>query len=364
MMRLASMDPPLPAHDALFNVSNGMGFADGVFTLRSRITEVTVPTKVMLAHWTEPAPIRIRSAPNVYTMHDVIPLQMPHLVLDRPGLALRRFRAVAGMADHIVAVSERAREDIIATLGISHDRISTTYQPVPEVPQVARESSERLVRDVYAVEPGDYAFFCGAIEPKKNLYRLIEAFSLAGIGLKLLIAGPLGWLYDDIVSLLDQFSANTILPPRRQVRWVGYLPRLHLTALMQCARFFAFPSIYEGFGLPVAEAMQLGVPVLTSSMGGLKEVAGDAALMVNPLDINDIARKIRLIANDGDLRQNLATCGPVQAAKFSRAAHLEKLAMAYRSVGVTIPAKVPPKIPLQTGTGTTTASRVSSQGRS
>ena len=314
-----------------------MDYASAVFSLRGRLTEVTIPAPVEVAHWSGPFPIRVRGAPNVYTLHDMIPLQMPQLVLDRPGLAIRRFRAVADTADHIIAVSEQAREDIIATLGIAPDRVSVTYQPVPEIPRIDREASERLVRDVYAAEPGGYAFFCGAMEPKKNLYRLIEAFSLAGVGLKLLIAGPLGWLYDDVAALLEQFDAKTIVPARRQVRWLGYLPRMHLVALMQCARFFAFPSIYEGFGLPVAEALQLGVPVLTSAAGGLMEVAGDAALMVNPLDVGDMARKIRLITSDADLRRDLALRGPVQAARFSRAAHLRLLAAAYRRVGVTIP---------------------------
>lgn len=345
-MRLASLDPPLPPHEAVFNLARGMEQASAVFSLRGRLTRVTVPAPVTIAHWSGPFPIRVQGAPNVYTLHDMIPLQMPHLVLDRPGLALRRFQAVADTADHIIAVSEQVREDIVATLGVPADRISVTYQPVPEIPRIDREASERLVRDVYGAEPGGYVFFCGAMEPKKNLYRLIEAFTIAGVGLKLLIAGPLGWLYDDVSALLEQFAAKTIIPARRQVRWLGYLPRMHLAALMKCARFFAFPSIYEGFGLPVAEALQLGVPVLTSAAGGLMEVAGDAALMVNPLDVADIARKIRLITSDADLRNELSLRGPVQAARFSRAAHLRLLDTAYRRVGVTMP--MPVEVPAPT----------------
>ncbi len=339
MMRLASLDPGLPPHDTLFNVSSGMAFGNGIFLLRNRLAEVTIPAKVTLAHWTGAAPIRVRGAPNVYTLHDVIPLQMPHLVLDRPGLAIRRFRAVAAAADHIIAVSERAREDIIDMLGLPAERVSVTYQPVPHSPPIDREASERLVRNVYAVDPGEYAFFCGALEPKKNLYRLIEAFTLSGVKLKLLLAGPLGWLHDDVLKLLEQFGTNANDPAGLQVRWLGYLPRIHLAALMRCARFFAFPSLYEGFGLPVVEAMQLGVPVLTSAAGGLAEVAGDAALIVDPLDVADMARKIRMIAADAYLRRELAARGPLQAARFSLAAHFERLAAAYRQVGVTIPGK-------------------------
>ncbi|MBW4092544.1 MAG: glycosyltransferase family 4 protein [Proteobacteria bacterium] len=339
MMRLASLDPSLPPHDRLFNASNGMAFANGVFLLRKHLAEVVIPDKITLAHWTGAAPIRLRGAPNVYTLHDVIPLQMPHLVLDRPGLAIRRFRAVAGAADHIVAVSERAREDIIEMLGLPAERVSVTYQPVPHSPPIDQEASARLVRNVYAVQPGEYAFFCGALEPKKNLYRLIEAFTLSGVRLKLLLAGPLGWLHDDVRKLLEQLGANATEPGQLQVRWLGYLPRIHLAALMRCARFFAFPSLYEGFGLPVVEAMQLGVPVLTSAAGGLAEVAGDAALIVNPLDVSDMARKIHMLASDAYLRRELAARGPVQAARFSLASHFERLALAYKQVGVTLPDK-------------------------
>jgi glycosyltransferase involved in cell wall biosynthesis len=339
-MLLASLNPRLPPHDAVFNVSDGLMFADAVFALRRRLTEVTVQEPVTIAHWAGPSPIRVRNTPNVYTFHDVIPLQMPHLVLDRAGQAARRYGAVAAAADHIITVSEQARQDIVDVLGVCPDRVSVTYQPVPHMPPIDREASERLVRDIYSAEPGEYAFFCGAMEPKKNLYRLIEAFTMAGTGLKLLIAGPLGWLYDDVVELLDQIGGKTIVPARRDVRWIGYLPRMHLAALMQCARFFAFPSIYEGFGLPVVEAMRLGVPVLTSGSGGLAEVAGDAALIVDPLNVPDMARKIHVLASDADLREELMLRGPVRAARFTLGTHLRLLAAAYQRVGVTIPVPV------------------------
>jgi glycosyltransferase involved in cell wall biosynthesis len=335
-LRLASLDPPVPPNHAVFNAPSGMAFANAFFSLRQKLAEVTVPTQVGLAHWTGPFPIRAAGVPNIYTFHDAIPLQMPHLVTDRPGQAARRHVRIAARADHIVTVSEQARHDIIASLGIPADQVSVTYQPVPYTPPIDRETSERLVRNVYGAEPDGYAFFCGALEPKKNLYRLIEAFTVSGVDLKLLIAGPLGWLYGEVQTLLDQLGTRTLVPARRQVRWLGYLPRMHLAALMQCARFFAFPSIYEGFGLPVAEAMQHGVPVLTSAAGGLAEVAGDAALIVDPLDVRNMARQIRVIAADADLRHELSRRGPVQVARFSHRAHLHRLAAAYRRVGVVI----------------------------
>jgi glycosyltransferase involved in cell wall biosynthesis len=109
-----------------------------------------------------------------------------------------------------------------------------------------------------------------------------------------------------------------------------------VVALLQCARFLAFPSICEGFGLPVLEAMQLGVPVLTSNTSSLREVAGDAAVLIDPLDIADMVRGTRQIASDADLRAELSRRGPLQAAKFDQREYRKRLGAAYRTVGVEI----------------------------
>src|SRR4029077_19414981 len=145
---------------------------------------------------------------------------------------------------------------------------------------------------------------------------------LAGLDIPLLIAGPLGWLYEEDIALIDVIAGHVngsaiaaeacgtsitglLRDKRSLVRRLGYLPRRHVVALLQCARFFTFPSIYEGFGLPVLEAMKLGVPVLTSNTSSLPEVAGRAAVLVDPLDVTEMAREIDRLANDADLRAEL-----------------------------------------------------------
>jgi glycosyltransferase involved in cell wall biosynthesis len=185
---------------------------------------------------------------------------------------------------------------------------------------------------------------------------------MSRLKIPLLMAGPLGWLYDEEEELLaiigrrygqefdqdilggkvsglttqpsPQRSAKSQEHDPRPVRHLGYLPRRHVTALLQCAKFFVFPSLYEGFGLPTLEAMQLRVPVLTSRTGSLCEVVGEAAFLVNPLDIDDIAHGIRQLDADSDLRAELARRGPVQAAKFSEEAYIQRLKGAYAKVGV------------------------------
>ncbi|HTW68291.1 MAG TPA: glycosyltransferase family 1 protein [Acetobacteraceae bacterium] len=339
-LEVAALTRPLPEHHTVLNASNFLTHSRTVFAISQRFVEIAVEQDFDLMHWTVPAAVRASKRPNIYTIHDLIPLKFPQFTLDVAGRAAILHDRIVKSADHILTMSERSREDIIAVLGVPEERISVAYQPAPPMPFVAREDAERLVSSVYSVSAGEYVFFCGAIEPKKNLLRLIEAFSIAGTDLQLVIAGPLGWLYDDVQELLERVSGR--------VRYLGYLPRRHIAALMQCASFFAFPSVYEGFGIPVLEAMRAGTPVLTSYGGSLPEVCGDAAIMVDPLDVSAIAAGIRELAADADLRAELVRRGLVRAKRFSEQAFAEQLRMAYRRVGVSFPSPAPGNAPCLT----------------
>ncbi len=334
-MALDTLEPRLPPHDGLFNASEVRDYAHVVFSVRGKFTEVAAPPSIAAMHWAGPVPIAARGTPNIYTLHDLIPLRFPHFDLDTNGRSARLHAMIARRADHVIATSERSREDLISIMGLPGERVSVVYQHSVPPPVMPQEDAERLVADIYGAEPGQYAFFCGAMEPKKNLYRLIEAFTLSDTGQQLLLAGPLGWLYDDVLGLIDRLAKTSVPGTNKPlVRHLGYLPRRHIIALMQCCSFFTFPSIYEGFGLPVLEAMQVGVPVLSSTGGSLPEVAGDAAVLVDPLDVPGMTQAIRDLALDWEKRVDLAARGKRQAAKFSLAAHADQLAAAYGRVGV------------------------------
>jgi glycosyltransferase involved in cell wall biosynthesis len=330
---LAAMEPPLPKFDAALNSSGIFDDAYQLCARRGAFVSLDSPIPLSAAHWTGPLAIKANGVPNIYSVHDLVPIQFPYFVLDRNGRMARLLSAIAREADLITTVSEASKRQIVEVLQVSEERISVTYQAVAPLLRIDQEDAERLVASVYHVKVGDYAFFLGAIEPKKNLKRLIEAHLLAGIDIPLLIAGPEGWLYEEDLALIESISGRDRHGP---VRRLGYVPRRHLVALLQCARFLAFPSVCEGFGLPVLEAMQLGVPVLTSNTSSLPEVAGDAAVLIDPLDIADMVRGTRQIANDADLRAELSRRGPVQAAKFDQRAYRKRLAAAYRTVGVEI----------------------------
>lgn len=382
---LSAFEPRLPQCDQVLNAHALFERAHRLFIMKERFIELDLPSPFKAAHWTTPFAITARGLPNIYTIHDLVPLQFPHFTIDFAGQSVELHAEIACRADHIITVSETSKRHIVQLLKVRDDRVSVTYQPVPDLPRMARADAERLVETVYGAKPGAYALHLGAIEPKKNLRRLMEAFLLAGLDIPLLLAGPLGWLYDEELALIDVIAKqwhNMMIggngtrrgggPSVRQnglwpedteafgsngahllaepplhfegdrpdtgplVRRLGYLPRHHVVALLQCARFLVFPSIYEGFGLPVLEAMQLGVPVLTSNAGSLPEVAGDAAVLVDPLDVTGMAREIRRLGSDGDLRAELARRGPPQAARFNRQDYKKRLAAAYFKIGVEI----------------------------
>jgi glycosyltransferase involved in cell wall biosynthesis len=359
---LRAIEPPLPICDHILNANRLFARASKAFNLSGRFTEIANQAgdlKFAAAHWTAPISVKMRGVPNIYTLHDLVPLQFPYFVMGYGDRMHELHEIIARQSDHIITVSEASKRHIIEILKVPEEHVTVTYQPVKQLPNVDRDDAERVVEKIYGVRPGQYALFLGAIEPKKNLKRLIEAFVLARLEIPLLLAGPLGWLYDDDIDLINRVNraqqtasvgaAETSLQvlaavhgATSPIRLLGYLPSRHIVALLKCAKFFVFPSIYEGFGLPVVEAMQLGVPVLTSNNSSLAEITGDAALQVNPFEVVELTDGLRKIDADADLRAELARLGPIQASRFSVDHCQRKLARAYQKIGIALSPRVAP----------------------
>ena len=181
--------------------------------------------------------------------------------------------------------------------------------------------------------------FFGALEPKKNVGRLIEAYLASGVDVPLVLVSGEGWHNESENTLLEELRENepgstglnrTRL--KRRVRRFRYVRPSTLITLIRGARAVVFPSLYEGFGLPVLEAMTLGTPVVTSRESSLPEIAGDAALLVDPYDADDIARAITTIVNDTDLRAEFSRRGRLQAAKFSVERYRKRVEALYASL--------------------------------
>ena len=292
-----------------------------------------------IAHWTCALPLYEPRTPNFYTLHDLVPLRLPFTTLDNKRGFYSLCKAMIAKGERIITVSEHSRADIIRMLGAPEDKVVNTYQSV-EVPEaLLKASDDELAAQLDATFDlpwrGYYLFF-GAIEPKKNLPRIVEAYLSSGVKAPLVIIGGRAWLreqqgdllYDDLVQA--SVLKDGVLKRADRVRQYEYLPFRLLVSLIRGARATLFPSLYEGFGLPVLESMLLGTPVLTSTAGSLPEVAGDAAVMVDPYDVDAIRAGIRTLDADEPLRAELSARGRQQAAKFSPERYRERLEEAYR----------------------------------
>ncbi len=336
----------MPYFDTIWNYADVFGRADRHFYLSRFLSPMRLRVKLNgvkpdIAHWTYPLPMFVPGTKNIYTLHDLVPLRLPYTTLDRKRHYFRLMQTLARKADHIITVSETSRRDIINLLGVKEHQVTNTYQSVEIPEKYASKSNDLVQREVegtFNLKYKGYLLFFGAIEPKKNVGRLIEGYLASGVEIPLVIVGKRAWkseqelrlLNDESTSYLEQLGSLTYR--RRRVFHVDYAPFPLLVSLIRGARAVVFPSLYEGFGLPVLEAMKLGTPVLTSSTGALAEVAGDAALLVNPYDTREIAEGIAALAQNDELRGDLAAKGVARASLFSKQAYTRRLEEVYDRV--------------------------------
>lgn len=333
-----NFETKLPKFDHLFNCPALFDRAHTAFFCWGSFSNVTLPEQPDLVHWTFPLPLRVKRSPNIYTLHDIVPLRLPYTTLDNKRRYLSLIKKLDKIADHFVTVSECSKRDIVDIIGISPDRITNTYQSV-EIPSKYRDKQEdQLVREVegtIGVGYKDYFLYWGAIEPKKNIGRMIEAYLTSNIEARLVIVGARAWKsegelrYINDNNIVDSTGIKTNLSIGDRVILLSYMTFEMLVSLIRGAKAAIFPSIYEGFGLPALEAMSLGTPVICSNASSLPEVVGDAALMVDPYDTSDIASAIRKIDADPDLREELGRRGRLQAEQFSRDQYRARLKALY-----------------------------------
>jgi glycosyltransferase involved in cell wall biosynthesis len=324
----------LPRESTIFNVSNLFNVARRHFKLHGKFLEITLPNTPDVMHWTYPLPVKLKGAANIYTIHDLVPLRLPYTTLDNKKYYYKLIQQCLETAERICTVSERSKADIIDLFGASEDRVSNTYQDVDAswwAETKSQEVAESEVEGIFGLQPQGYFLFFGAIEPKKNVSRLIEAFLSARVDTRLVIVGSPAWKSQEEMKLLnDMIKGQSEL--RRRISIFDYAPRAFLISLIRAAKAVVFPSLYEGFGLPVIEAMQLGTPTLCSTGGSLPEIAAGASLCVDPYDIADIARGLRLLDQDADLRRQLSEKGIERAKYFDSAAYKVRLNEMYSRV--------------------------------
>jgi glycosyltransferase involved in cell wall biosynthesis len=328
----------LPYFDRIFNSPEVFSRAHTLFGVLNRMHKVHLSSKPDLMHWTYPLAIRVPGIPNVYTLHDLVPLRLPYTTLDNKRRYFKLIAKIARSADHIVTVSESSKDDIVRMFGVSPKRITNTYQSVSIPGKYANKPPdvvEREVEGTFGLTYKQYFLFWGSIEPKKNVGRMIEAYLSSGVKAPLVMVGAQAWkseeelrlLYDDNIRSLIQIGNETRV--KNRVIQLSYVPFPLLVSLIKGAKATLFPSLYEGFGLPVLESMLLGTPVISSTTASVPEVAGEAAILVNPYDAGKIADAIRYVDGDADLRASLITRGLKQAGLFSEDNYKKKLQIVY-----------------------------------
>ncbi len=275
----------------------------------------------------------IRHARTVLTVHDLAFLLYPECADEHLRAYLEKMvpRSVA-RADFVVADSENTRNDVICLLGAPPDRVAVvpggvdaSFRPVDD-PARQRALRQRIGLD----DETPFILFVGVIEPRKNLDGLLEAFGILKsrqtLPHKLVVVGRRGWLWEGIMQRAERS------PVRDDTIFPGFVPEAELATLYSAAQMFVFPSHYEGFGLPVLEAMACGTPVVASRASSLPEVVGDAGLQVDPDDSEQLAAALELLALNPNVRDDMRRRGSERAAQFTWQAAAATLLEVYRRV--------------------------------
>ncbi|HEX8967606.1 MAG TPA: glycosyltransferase family 1 protein [Chloroflexota bacterium] len=286
--------------------------------------------RVDVCHFTNNVAPMYVPCPVVMTIHDMTLWLCPEhhprqrLLAMRPVIPLAARRAAA-----IITVSQSAKRDIVRLLGVAESKVHVVYEaPAAQFRPLPRGPALDSLRRQYGL-PEHIVLYVGTIEPRKNLVRLLHAFArlpTANASARaLVLVGARGWKDSSVFQTVDQLGLG------ERVRFLGQVPIETLVGLYNLADVLAFPSLYEGFGLPIVEAMACGTAVVTSRSGSLGEIAGNAAEFVEPTDTDSIAHGIQRVLDDDAWRTELRRRGRVRAGAFSWAEAAAQTVSVYRS---------------------------------
>ena len=327
---------PLPRHVRIYDRWH---FPLRIVWLQLLAGRVLENIRADVAHFTNGMVPLGTGAARVVTIHDMSLKLYPRchplrrIVINRPLIGV-----AARVADAVVTVSNSARNDLLAVHNVPAERVTVVHEAAGAAFQPIGDRTRRArIRMRYAL-PERFILYVGAIEPRKNLRRLMTAFATArhaGIPHELVCVGPYGWSSRDLYEHIDALGL------RRVVHFTGYVPIEDLPVIYNLGEFFVFPSIYEGFGLPVIEAMACGTPVITANTSSLDEIAAGAGETIDPRDVDALADAIIRLATDAELRRHLAVRGLARAQEFSWTRTAKEMMAIYGRVsGVTVPQSV------------------------
>ncbi|MFN8454881.1 MAG: glycosyltransferase family 1 protein [Anaerolineae bacterium] len=272
-----------------------------------------------------------RNCKSVITIHDLAFLLYPHFLTKESARYYGQIDQAWRKTDHIIAVSETTKADSIKMLGVPekkitviHEAANPIYRPLP------KEQVQPVVKSKYKLDPG-FILFVSTIEPRKNLPGLLRAYRRLRDDYKreelLVLAGSKGWLWEEVYETVEKLNLE------KQVVFLGRVPSDDLLYLYNAASLLVHPSFYEGFGLTPLEAITCGAPVIASNISSIPEVVGDAALLVDPHDIDGLTVAIWRLLTEEELRKDLICKGLKRAKKFSWQEAARKTLEVYHKVG-------------------------------
>jgi glycosyltransferase involved in cell wall biosynthesis len=251
--------------------------------------------------------------PSVVTIHDLGYHYFPASHTRNQAAYLRlSTRSNGRLAREIIADSNTTKDDLIRFYGTEARKINVIYPGLD--PGLKRVEDPQLVKNTcgkYGIG-SPYLLYIGTLQPRKNLARLVQAFAQSGLEGNLVLGGKSGWQTETLTETIASLDASV----RKRVLLPGYIAEKDKAALLSGAEALVFPSLYEGFGFPLLEAQVCGTPVLAANSSSLPEISAGSAMLVDPLDVNEISRGLQLIKEDGALRQELVTKGYANARRF------------------------------------------------
>ena len=313
----------------IFNIYNCYKLANNLYKYFPLETRVNIKKKIDIWHETYPLPIKVNNAKKITTIHDLIPLKLPYTTLDDKKSFFNLTKDAIKNSEIILTVSENTKKDILHCFDVNPDKIQVTYQPIIDNSHLVENHIREINLKKYNLKNKKYILFVGTIEPKKNLGRLINAYSCLDTDMPLVIVGKKGWLWEDDMSQLEALFGNGL---NEKIKLLEYVSKKDLIYLYYSAFCLVFPSLYEGFGLPPLEAMSLGCPVITSNVSSLPEVCGDAAIYVDPYNSDDIRQAIEKLINNPEMQTQLVEAGKKRVEFFSMENYTKKLYNAYSLV--------------------------------
>jgi len=255
------------------------------------------------------------SCKSVITVHDLAFLLYPHFLTKESARYYGHIDQAVRWTDHIISVSESTKRDTIEHLGVPEDKITVVYEAAnPIFRPLDRAAAKEEVRNRHGVD-GPFVLFVSTIEPRKNVPTLLRALhqlqQCYKEDIRLVLAGGKGWLFEDAFAVVEDLKLD------ERVHFLGRVSSDDLLYLYNAAEMLAHPAFYEGFGLPPLEAMACGLPVVVSDVASLPEVVGDAGLLIDPHNVDELTVGMWRLLNNSDLWKEMREKGLRQASRFS-----------------------------------------------